>query len=93
MGVPPASLLRTQAQTSQYGCLTLVVDMSDIDSQDNHPEHLQQHLKMQRIQHHALCGDVDVCKQLISELPEYQRDDTIQMLRASVREHGRELNI
>ena len=65
----------------------------DIDSLENHPEHLWQHNHLQKLQIFALNGDVEKCKEMIDELPEYQKVDTIEMLKASVREHGRELDI
>ena len=34
-----------------------------------------------------------MCKIMIAELPEYQREDTIKMLKGAVREHGREIDL
>ena len=67
--------------------------MPDPDGQDKHPEHLWQHNHLQILQRHALNGDVDTCKIMIAELPEYQREDTIKMLEGAVREHGREIDL
>ena len=63
------------------------------DGQEKHPEHLQQHETLQVLQRHALNGDVDKCKEMISKLPEHQRKDTIVMLKGAVREHGREIEL
>ena len=63
------------------------------DGQEKHPEHLQQHNHLQILQRYALNGDVNMCKIMIAELPEYQKDDTIEMLKRAVREHGREIDL
>ena len=63
------------------------------DGQVKHPEHLWQHNHLQVLQRHALNGNVDKCKEMIAELPEYQRKDTIAMLKGAVREHGREIEL
>ena len=63
------------------------------DGQIKHPEHLWQHNHLQILQRHALNGDVEKCKEMISELPEYQRKDTIKMLKGAVKEHGRTLEL
>ena len=65
----------------------------DPDGQEKHPEHLWQHEHLQVLQRHALNGDVNMCKTMIAELPEHQRNDTIEMLKGSVREHGREIDL
>jgi hypothetical protein len=65
----------------------------DPDGQENHPEHLQQHNHLQILQRYALNGDVVTCKLMIEELPDYQKEDTREMLRRSVREHGREIDL
>ena len=65
----------------------------DPDGQEKHPEHLWQHNHLQVLQRYALNGDVDMCKIMIAELPEYQRKDTIAMLKGAVREHGREIEL
>ena len=67
--------------------------MPDPDGQEKHPEHLQQHNHLQILQRYALNGDVNMCKIMIAELPEYQKDDTIEMLKRAVREHGREIDL
>ena len=51
------------------------------DGQVKHPEHLQQHETLQVLQRHALNENWSVLRKMIAELPEYQRKDTIEMLR------------
>ena len=63
------------------------------DGQVKHPEHLQQHETLQVLQRYALDGKADKCKEMIAKLPEYQRKDTIKMLKGAVREHGREIEL
>ena len=63
------------------------------DGQIKHPEHLQQHEMLQVLQRYALNGDVEKCKEMIAELPEHQKKDTIAMLKGTVREHGREIEL
>ena len=63
------------------------------DGQIKHPEHLQQHETLQVLQRYALDGKADKCKEMIAKLPEYQRKDTIKMLKGAVREHGREIEL
>ncbi len=65
----------------------------DPDGQEKHPEHLQQHNHLQILQRYALNGDVTKCKLMIEELPDYQKEDTREMLRRAVREHGREIDL
>ena len=63
------------------------------DGQVKHPEHLQQHETLQVLQRHALNGNAEKCKEMIAELPEHQRKDTLKMLKVAVREHGREIEL
>ena len=65
----------------------------DPDGQVKHPEHLQQHEHLQILQRHALDGNVEKCLEMIAELPEHQRNDTIEMLEKSVAEHGRTIKL
>ena len=67
--------------------------MPQPDGQVKHPEHLQQHETLQVLQRHALNGNGEKCKEMIAELPEHQRKDTIKMLKVAVREHGREIEL
>ena len=67
--------------------------MPDPDGQVKHPEHLCQHEHLQNLQREALNGNVDKCKEMIEELPEHQRGDTIEMLKGAVKEHGREIDL
>lgn len=63
------------------------------DHPDEHPEHLTQHEHLQILQRHALNGNTEKVREMIAELPEYQVADTVEMLKKSVREHGRELEL
>tara|TARA_R110002167_G_scaffold65832_3_gene186265 strand:+ start:337 stop:612 length:276 start_codon:yes stop_codon:yes gene_type:complete len=63
------------------------------DGQEKHPEHLWQHEHLQVLQREALNGNAERCKEMIAELPEHQRSDTIAMLKGAVREHGREIDL
>ena len=65
----------------------------DPDGQVKHPEHLWQHEHLQVLQREALNGNVERCKEMIAELPEYQRNDTIKMLEGAVAEHGRTIKL
>ena len=47
------------------------------DGQVKHPEHLQQHETLQILQREALNENWSVLRKMITELPEYQRKDTI----------------
>ena len=78
-----------RAADKEYG----YVLMPDPDGQVKHPEHLWQHEHLQILQRHALDGNVEECKRMIAELPEHLKEDTIRMLKGSVKEHGRELMI
>ena len=69
------------------------VVIPDPDGQEKHPEHLWQHEHLQVLQRHALNGNVEKCKEMIAELPEYQKEDTIHMLKETVREQGREIEL
>ena len=69
------------------------ITMPHPDGQVKHPEHLQQHETLQVLQRHALNGNAEKCKEMIAELPEHQRKDTIEMLKVAVREHGREIEL
>ena len=65
----------------------------DPDGQEKHPEHLQQHEFLQVLQREALNGNVEKCKEMIAELPEHQKKDTIEMLEGAVAEHGRTIKL
>ncbi len=78
---------RRAAQSNSYFLIP------DPDGQEKHPEHLQQHEHLQILQRHALNGNVEKCREMIEQLPEYQVNDTVEMLKRSVREHGRELEL
>ena len=51
------------------------------DGQVKHPEHLQQHEMLQVLQRESLNGNWAVVRKMISELPEHQKKDTIEMLK------------
>jgi len=51
------------------------------DGQVKHPEHLQQHEMLQVLQRESLNGNWTVVRKMISELPEHQKKDTIEMLK------------
>ena len=59
------------------------------DGQWKHPEHLQQHEMLQVLQRHALNENWSVLRKMISELPEHQRKDTINMLKKSNNDLGK----
>ena len=63
------------------------------DSPEKHPEHLRQHEHLQILQREALNGNVDRVKEMIAELPETQRPDTIEMVKRSVESVGRTIDI
>ena len=63
------------------------------DSPEKHPEHLRQHEHLQILQREALNGNVDRVKEMIAELPETQRADTIEMVKRSVESVGRTIDI
>ena len=65
----------------------------DPDGHVKHPEQLWQHEHLQILQREALNGNVEKCKEMIAELPEYQREDTIKMLEGAVAEHGRTIKL
>ena len=54
------------------------------DGQVKHPEHLEQHEMLQILQREAISGNFEVVKKTISELPEHQKKDTIEMLKRSM---------
>ena len=51
------------------------------DGQWKHPEHLNEHEMLQILQRESLNGNWSVVKKMISELPEWQKKDTINMLK------------
>ena len=59
------------------------------DGQIKHPEHLQKHEHLQVLQREALNGNYDVVKEMINELPEYQRKDMTEMIKRIVSDMGR----
>ena len=63
------------------------------DGQIKHPEHLQQHEMLQVLQRHALNGNVTKVKEMITELPEHQKKDTIEMIKSTVNSLGRTIDI
>tara|TARA_B100000809_G_scaffold224697_1_gene235050 strand:+ start:218 stop:511 length:294 start_codon:yes stop_codon:yes gene_type:complete len=73
----------------EFGYITI----PDCDGQRKHPEHLEQHEMLQILQRYALNGNVSKCNEMIENLPEYQKKDTIHMLTESVKSLGREINL
>ena len=63
------------------------------DGQVLHPEHLWRHEHLQVLQRVALMGNVERCREMILELPEYQRKDMTEMMIKSVAEMGRVLDL
>ena len=63
------------------------------DGQKKHPEHLQQHNHLQVLQRFALNGNTEKVREMIAELPEYQVKDTVEMLRRTVADFDRELEL
>ena len=78
-----------RAADKKYGHIL----MPDPDGQEKHPEHLQQHEHLQILQREALNGNVTKVKEMINELPEHQKQDTIEMIRATVNSVGRTISI
>ena len=67
--------------------------MPPCDGQVKHPEHLQQHEHLQILQRHALNGNTEKVREMIAELPEHQVKDTVEMLKRTVADFGRELEL
>jgi len=65
----------------------------DPDGQVKHPEHLQQHEYLQILQREALNGNVEKVREMIDNLPEHQKKDTIQIIKASVESVGRTIEL
>jgi len=63
------------------------------DGQWKHPEHLQQHEMLQVLQREALNGNIEIVKRMVAVLPDHQKKDTITMLKRSVAERGRTLEL
>ena len=63
------------------------------DDPQKHPEHLNQHNHLQILQREALNGNVEKVKEMIAELPEHQRKDTIEMIIATVKSTGRTIEL
>ena len=63
------------------------------DDPTKHPEHLNQHEHLQILQREALNGNEEKVKEMIEALPNHQKEDTIEMIKASVKSVGRTINI
>ena len=59
------------------------------DGQEKHPEHLQQHEMLQVLQREALNYNWGVLRKMIAELPEHQKEDTIEMLKKTNKDLGK----
>ena len=68
-------------------------NIPECDGQVKHPEHLWRHDHLQILQREALRGNVEKCREMILELPEYQRKDMTNMMIKSVAEVGRKLDL
>ena len=55
--------------------------------------HLKQHHTLKTLVELALDGKSKECKEIIEVLPEYQKDATIYMIKETVREQGKELDL
>ena len=78
---------RRAAQSNTYFLIP------DPDGQEKHPEHLQQHNHLQVLQRYALNGNTEKVREMIAELPEHQVADTVEMLKRSVADFGRKLEL
>ena len=63
------------------------------DDPSKHPEHLNQHEHLQILQREALNGNEEKVREMIEALPNHQKEDTIEMIKASVKSVGRTINI
>jgi len=77
-----------RAAQEEYGRLDI-----PHDDPQKHPEHLNQHETLQILQREALNGNVEKVKEMIAELPDHQRKDTIEMIRATVESMGRTIEL
>ena len=77
-----------RAAQEEYGRLDI-----PHDDPTKHPEHLNQHNHLQILQREALNGNVEKVKEMIAELPDHQRKDMIEMIRATVKSTGRTIEL
>ena len=77
-----------RAAQEEYGRLDI-----PHDDPQKHPEHLNQHETLQILQREALNGNVEKVKEMIAELPDHQRKDTIEMIVATVKSMGRTIEL
>ncbi len=77
-----------RAAQEEYGRLDI-----PHDDPQKHPEHLNHHETLQILQREALNGNVEKVKEMIAELPDHQRKDTIEMIRATVESMGRTIEL
>jgi len=61
----------------EFGYITI----PECDGQVKHPEHLQQHEMLQVLQRESLTENWSVVRKMISKLPEWQKKDTVNMLK------------
>ena len=69
----------------EFGYITI----PDPDGQWKHPEHLEQHEMLQVLQRHALNEEWQLLRRMIAELPEHQKEDTIEMLKKTNKDLGK----
>jgi len=77
-----------RASQEKYGRLDI-----PHDDPAKHPEHLKQHEHLQILQREALNGNVDRVKEMLDELPEHQKKDTIELVKRSVESVGRTIDL
>tara|TARA_B100001996_G_scaffold31992_1_gene24200 strand:- start:3 stop:275 length:273 start_codon:yes stop_codon:yes gene_type:complete len=77
-----------RASQEKYGRLDI-----PHDDPAKHPEHLRQHEHLQILQREALNGNVDRVKEMLDELPEHQKKDTIELVKRSVESVGRTIDL
>ena len=77
-----------RAAQKEYGRLDI-----PYDEPSKHPEHLNQHEYLQILQREALNGNEEKVREMIEALPNHQKEDTIEMIKASVKSVGRTINI
>ena len=63
------------------------------DDPSKHPEHLKQHEHLQILQREALNGNEEIVRQMLEEVSNSQLGDTIQMIKATVKSMGREIDL
>ena len=73
-----------RAAQKEYGRLDL-----PYDDPSNHPEHLNQHEHFQILQREALNGNTKKVNEMLRDLPNHQKKDTLEMIKRSLEEVNR----